>query len=443
MTKTTKSKMLSFLLCFVMIATTFCQTAMTAQAAGTKDITVTDAQGTAVQDVTLPKNGPKDQKTKLTARAGVSADAKYQWQILAGTDPELWVSIRGEKSADISVSYPMIRNLIDKDTGSASLRCYIKDGDRKLTSDPVKVTAGEPLKAEAAAHPTKAEIRKAAAKTATDPSPQADNDSASVNDGEEKDTFSIIINYVFANGTQAANPWTATVGKGTDYSQTVTSPEVTGYTPDKTEVKVDVKAIQEDKTYTVIYKPAEVEYTVKHYQQNVKNDGYTLREEETKTGYTESEVGEGRAKTYEGFTALLYDTTTKIAADGSTVVEIYYDRNYYLMTFDLDGGYGVEPIYARYGTEIGDLGTPTKAGYTFSGWDKKTPETMPAENTAYTAKWTANDKAKVTVVIWGENADDEGYSYIDSSELYAKPEEKLTQADLKSKLKCDKETHTQ
>ena len=176
MTKTTKSKMLSFLLCFVMIATTFCQTAMTAQAAGTKDITVTDAQGTAVQDVTLPKNGPKDQKTRLTARAGVSAEAKYQWQILASADPELWVDIRGEKDADISVSYPMVRNLIDKDTASTSLRCKIKDGDKTLTSDAVKVTVGEKVRAEAAAHPTKAEIRKAAAKAATDPTPQADDE---------------------------------------------------------------------------------------------------------------------------------------------------------------------------------------------------------------------------------------------------------------------------
>lgn len=421
MTKTTKSKMLSFLLCFVMIATTFCQTAMTAQAAGTKDITVTDAQGTAVQDVTLPKNGPKDQKTRLTARAGVSADAKYQWQILASADPELWVDIRGEKAAEISVSYPMVRNLIDKDTGSTSLRCKIKDGSKTLTSDAVKVTAGEKVRAEAA-HPTKAEIRKAAAKTATPATPQADDEITAANDGEENSTYSIIINYVFADGKQAANPWTATVAKGSSYKQDVKSPTVVGYAPDSATVNVDVTDIQADKTYIVTYKPAEVEYTVKHYQQNVDNDKYTLKDTETKKGCTESAVGDKLAKTYTGFTALLYDTTTKIAADGSTVVEIYYDRNYYLMTFDLDGGYGVEPIYARYGTKIEVDNTKLKkAGYTFDGWDKEIPATMPAENTAYKASWTATDKVKATVVIWGENADDENYSYIDSNEIYAKP----------------------
>ena len=417
MTKTTKSKMLSFLLCFVMITTTFCQTAMTAQAAGTKDITVTDAQGTAVQDITLPKNGPKDQKTKLTARAGVSADAKYQWQILASADPELWVDIRGEKAAEISVSYPMVRNLIDKDTGSTSLRCKIKDGSKTLTSDAVKVTAGEKVRAEAAAHPTKAEIRKAAAKTATDPTPQADDSAA--NDGEEKDTYSIIINYVFADGKQAVPSWTATVAKGSSYKQTVTSPTVLGYAPDQATVDVDVTDIQKDKTYTVTYKPAEVEFTVKHYQQNVDNDKYTLADTETKTGFTESEVGDKLKKSYDGFTGLLYDTTTKIAADGSTVVEIYYDRNYYLMNFDLDGGYGVEPIYARYGANI-NVGEPTKAGYMFNGWDKKIPATMPAENTTYKASWEKGDNVKFTVVFWYENADDDGYSYVGNVEGNAK-----------------------
>ena len=428
MTKTTKSKMLSFLLCFVMIATTFCQTAMTAQAAGTKDVTVTDAQGTAVQDITLPKNGPKDQKTKLTARAGVSADAKYQWQILADADSELWVDIRGEKAAEISVSYPMVRNLIDKDTGSTSLRCKIKDGSKTLTSDAVKVTAGEKVRVEAAAHPTKAEIRKAAAKTATDPTPQADD--SAVNDGEVSNCI-VTINYVFENGTQAANPWTASIAKGSDLQQDVTSPTVVGYTPDKEVVNIDINSISEDTTYTVTYKPALVEYTVKHYQQNVDDDKYTLKDTETRKGYTESVVGEGLATTYKGFTALLYDTTTKIASDGSTVVEIYYDRNYYLMTFDLDGGYGVEPIYARYGYIIGDIGTPEKAGYTFNGWDKDIPTEMPVNGGKYTAQWIKGT-ANLTVVFWYENANDDNYSIAGTYSTQLEPETIKKSSDYKN-----------
>ena len=135
--------------------------------------------------------------------------------------------------------------------------------------------------------------------------PQADGDGQeAAQDGEEKDSYSIVINYVFADGSQAANPWTATIAKGSSYKTDITSPTLVGYTPDPTVVNIDVTDIQQNVTYIVTYKPALVNFTVKHYQQNVDNDQYTLVETETKTGYTESEVGATLAKTDEGFTAL-------------------------------------------------------------------------------------------------------------------------------------------
>ena len=226
-------------------------------------------------------------------------------------------------------------------------------------------------------------------------------------------TYTIIIEYQFADGKQAANPWSATVADGTTYTQDVTSPTVVGYAPDQPVVHVNSS---EPTKYTVTYQPAEVEFTVKHYQQNVADDNYTLLETETKNGYTESPVGNGLEKNtktdtkYSGFYSLLYDTTTKIAADGSTVVEIYYDRYYYLMNFDLDGGYGVEPIYARYGAPI-SVGEPTKPGYSFDGWNPELPAKMPAENTTHKATWNAGTTS-YTVVYWYENANDGGYSYV-------------------------------
>lgn len=243
--------------------------------------------------------------------------------------------------------------------------------------------------------------------------PQADGDGQeTTQDGEEKETYSIVINYVFADGSQAANPWTATIAKGSSYKTDITSPTVVGYTPDQAVVSIDVTNIQQDVTYKVTYSPAEVNFKVKHYQQNVDNDQYTLVETETKQGYTENEVGAALAKTYEGFTALLYDATTEIAADGSTEVEIYYDRNYYLLSLDLDGGYGADPVYARYGAKI-DIDDPEKAGYTFGGWTPAKPETMPATDMTLTAQWNAG-QANYQVQYWLENANDDNYSY-DSS----------------------------
>lgn len=228
----------------------------------------------------------------------------------------------------------------------------------------------------------------------------------------------VIINYVFENGKQAAPSWTATLAEGSNLEQTVTSPTVVGYEPDPATVNVTVNNITENVTYTVTYYPANVGFTVNHYLQNVADNNYTLDKTEHVDGYTESEVGDGLAETYPGFAALLYNTKAKVAADGSTVVEIYYDRNYYMMSFNLDGGYGVEPIYAKYQTPV-SVANPTKPGYTFSGWEPDVPATVPAENTTHKAKWQAEKTAKVTVVVWGENADDENYSYIKSVETTA------------------------
>ena len=287
----------------------------------------------------------------------------------------------------------------------------------------------------------------AEAKPTADTKGSTESDPAPENDPTESDTpapslttYTILIQYQFADGTQAANPWSATVATGSTYTQDIQSPVVVGYTPDQPVVHVNAS---KDQTYTVTYQPAEVEFTVKHYQQNVSNDQYTLADTETKKGFTKSAVGAGLAKTdYTGFYSLLYDTTTEIAADGSTVVEVYYDRYYYLMNFDLDGGYGVEPIYARFGAPIiVDETALKKPGYTFEKWDKEIPATMPAENTSYKAKWIVGEKAKVTVVVWGENPDDEGYSFYKKSEIHAKPGDKLTLASLQGARICGKEEH--
>lgn len=231
-------------------------------------------------------------------------------------------------------------------------------------------------------------------------------DETPANDTPTPTTYTILINYIFADGKQAAPSWSAQVAAGSAYTQDIQSPVVVGYTASETVVHVNTS---EAKTYTVTYQPAEVEFTVKHYQQNVSNDEYTLADTETKKGFTESVVGEGLAKTdYTGFYSLLYDTTTTIAADGSTVVEVYYDRYYYLMNFNLDGGYGVEPIYARFGAPI-SVDTPTKPGYTFESWTPSIPATMPDHNTSYKASWKIGESG-FTVVFWYENANDDGYS---------------------------------
>ena len=258
----------------------------------------------------------------------------------------------------------------------------------------------------------------------------------------DNETCNVEIKYVFANdqNKQAAHSWTAKVGRGSTLNVSVTSPTVLGYAPTADQATVTInETISDDKTIVVLYYASEVAVIVNHYRQNIDNDGYTLFETENGTGFTDSAVGD-RAKQYEGFIALPYDKDELVAADGTTSVEIYYDRNYYLLSLNLDGGYGVEPIYAKYGTPI-SLGEPTKAGYTFKGWKPAAPATMPANGAALTAQWEADKTAKVSVVVWGENADDEDYSYIQSVEMTGTVGENFTITE-NGKLICTKEEHT-
>lgn len=241
----------------------------------------------------------------------------------------------------------------------------------------------------------------------------------------------VIINYVFENGKQAAPSWTATLAEGSNLEQTVTSPTVVGYEPDQATFNVSVNNITENKNYTVTYYPANVGFTVNHYLQNVADNNYTLDKTEHVDGFTESEVGGDLAKAYPGFAALLYNTKAKVAADGSTVVEIYYDRNYYMMSFNLDGGYGVEPIYARFGASV-KVENPTKPGYTFNGWEPAVPTTVPAENTTYKAKWKVDDSVNYRVQYWQENANDDGFSYESSVQKKAAPGTVITAANDKN-----------
>ncbi len=401
-----KKRILSLVLCAAMLLS-MC---LFLGAGVANSLTVYDSSGEAVKRVDLPVN----QKISLTAQAQSAAENDaYQWQIQAAKN--VWANILGSDTQTLELSYPMVASALSE-KNTVQIRCRLTSAEtgEATFSDAVtvEVTAATAVDTPASADAAAAPVLRSPAKVA-----------AAANDAPE--TRTITINYVFENGNQAANPWTATVAKGSDYSAMITSPAVVGYAPDQETVKIDVKGIQKDETVKVTYYPAEVEFTVKHYKQNVDNDGYTLADTETRTGFTENLVGDGLAidtkkdTNYSGFYSLLYDTSTKIAADGSTEVEIYYDRYYYLMNFDLDGGYGVEPIYARYGASI-NVGTPTKPGYTFGVWNPQLPAAMPAKNTTHKATWNAGTTS-YTVVYWYENANDDGYSYVADQKVNAKP----------------------
>ena len=455
-----KKKLVALFLCCA-LSFGLVTAALITPAAADEDFLVYGSDGLVVHTVNLAKNN----KLALTAVASTGSGV-YQWQIQVGGD--VWANISGANGVTLDVSYALVANLLYG--GAANLRCRLTAGEvvKYTNTVTVQITDETPVSAPAQApkaptviseaqpvgEPTIIPPQTVAAAPAADAVTEnsinllSDETPADEDDDRVLPTYTITINYVLKDGTQVAPQWSATAAEGSTFIQTVNSPVVLGYYPDEATVTLDYTDISKDESKTVIYYPSDVGFNVNHNLQNADNDGYTLDKTVHHPGLTGAQVGNTleEANTYKGFIPLLYDATSEIAPDGSTVVDVYYDREYFLMNFDLDGGYGVEPIYARYGAAIGNIGTPEKTGYTFAGWElpdgtavEQPMSYMPLNGISYKAKWTIGDSAKVTVVVWGENPDDEGYSFYKNAEITAKPGETLKLDNLQGQLICGKE----
>lgn len=293
--------------------------------------------------------------------------------------------------------------------------------------------------------------------------------------------YTVRINYYFTDGKRAHDPYIATytVNETKDYE--VTNPNVNGFTPyaldnagndpeqlptggtEEKKTHISFENLNEDLTYNIYYVAGDTHYAARYYLQNVYDDLYTLDRERTdanqnRLGKTGTAPEDLEAEEIPGFTSLFHEPDA-IAADGSTVFRVYFDRNYYSVNFDLgEGGYGVEPIYAKF-ESVYRIETPTRMGYTFLGWartDKDSSintydatgededgwhyidsngniiteaqanaspvslqgnQTIPAKNTYYKAIWKPGTTS-LSVMYWVENADNDGYSVIASKDIY-------------------------
>ena len=152
----------------------------------------------------------------------------------------------------------------------------------------------------------------------------------------------------------------------------------TGWTPE-----VGTMGI-EDVSFNAVFSAGTVAYTVETYVMDV-NGNYgdaAIENKSATTGETVSVTPEAR----EGFSVAAESVLSgEVKADGSLVLKVYYSRNQYKLT--VDGN--VTNVY--YGAVISVSEPAAREGYTFAGWDRDVPETMPASDVTLVSQWNEND----------------------------------------------------
>ena len=104
--------------------------------------------------------------------------------------------------------------------------------------------------------------------------------------------------------------------------------------------------------------------------------------------------------TREGYTFIGWDKAIPATMPaGDMTITAQWRINQYTITFDTDGGSEIAPITQDYGTNITAPADPTREGYTFKGWDREIPATMPAENITLKAKWKDIEKPTGEIII--------------------------------------------
>lgn len=297
-------------------------------------------------------------------------------------------------------------------------------------------------------------------------------------DGDRSETVKITVNYVYkSNNAMVAQPYTAQIEKGASFKKTLEVPKLFNYsipndeaaglsansivlTKDeatgKYSLAFDLQSVNENVEVTLYYVAGTAKYTVYHYYQNLENDEYTLDPKTVELTGDIDAYTQAVANNKQGYHCKGIPHTT-IAADGTTKVEIYYDRDYYTVTFDVNGGInGPEPIYAKYGTtfEANAITEPTRKGFNFLGWSPVLSDTVTITgNVTYVAQWQAEKgQADYTIVLWGQNANDDEYSYLGSYEAWGNVGKDVTwdegtlishvHTDDCWQLTCTKEQHT-
>ena len=161
------------------------------------------------------------------------------------------------------------------------------------------------------------------------------------------------------------------------------APTKEGYTFTGWNPEVGVMGV-EDVRFDAKFSAGTVGYKVETYVMGLDGNygDAAIEDKSATTGETVSVTPEAR----EGFSVAAESVLSgEVKADGSLVLKVYYSRNQYKLT--VDGN--VTNVY--YGAAISVAEPAAREGYTFAGWDRDVPETMPASDVTLVSQWNEKD----------------------------------------------------
>jgi uncharacterized repeat protein (TIGR02543 family) len=230
--------------------------------------------------------------------------------------------------------------------------------------------------------------------------------------------YAVIVNHYFENGDPAAKSTKEFYMEGEAVDKTYYPVQIAGYEAETPSFTVQTDAIDRDYTVDFVYNAStNTTYTQEHlfeqFNGSYVSDPKTVQRLTGPTGAfvqaaplpSEQTVGFSVASVGEGH----------IAADGSTVLQVKYQRMRFTIVFETgEGSVYIEPVVLQYGAPIPLPGAPVRAGYSFDRWVVSSspihgyfPETMPTEDLVLTAQWTPQT-VPYQIIYWLEKTNIDG-----------------------------------
>lgn len=208
--------------------------------------------------------------------------------------------------------------------------------------------------------------------------------------------------------------------------------------------------VNQSVTYDALWKPSEnTVYGVEHYLYDPETGLYELIDASAEAGSTGSAIDIDAFRLADSIYVFEKmevingdDTAPVISAKGDTVVKLFYDRKTYSLTFMSGTSVVGEPLSKKWGENIGRPDGPSRRGYVFTGWysDSSCDDNllfefdgaiMPAADLTFYAGWIPGDNT-YSVNYYGQNANDNGYTLIESAEDLEGKTDSIATAEYKS-----------